>query len=66
MVVDVDRCPFVQRQSSWSETQQKTWSSLQFLAKVVDVPVVVTTGTWHCQSRLLWRVRRRTVDELMG
>ena len=47
-------------------TVQKTWSSMQFLAKVVDVPVVWTTGAWLCQSRLLWRVRSCTPDEPLG
>ena len=30
------------------------------------MPVVVTTGAWLCQYRLLWRVRSCTTDELLS
>ena len=33
-------CPFVRRQCSWSKQCRKSESSVQFLDKVVDVPVV--------------------------
>ena len=31
-----------------------TARGVQFLDKVVDVPVVVMTGAWCCQCRKLW------------
>ena len=61
------RCPFMQRQvswgpsvqrqsreSSWCETVQKTRSSLQFLSKVVDVPVVLDDRRMMLSVQELW------------
>ena len=53
-LVKVLTCPFVQRQSSWSETVQKIRSFLQFLDKVVDVPVVVDGSCLVLSVQELW------------